>query len=421
MQCPYCGAPNSVSAQACVACNKQLPHTGFMRKLDMRTPRNYPALFHLRFSTRFIAEQYWRTRHLTGFTSPNPRSGPQVNTAKTGRTSVDPDLTLNSRPFHAAGQAARQPVEKPPEPERHGKAATSSVAPECGSNFNAASKRVLSRVFMMTSVFVIGALVGVSTAWWMHRDAGTAQGAASSRPAQAAVKPVPEQLQQERRVPLKGISPGELPYDGVPPSAVDSGQQIPEMPAVVTSQDEVEAGVLSSGDGMPASDHTQQAATAPPEPPLENEMREAEENVIEPKPAIPVAAQKPPAKSTGQAKRKANGGDAKEPARRHGTSKLAKDREIERIKQQADQELQRKLELSRAVEAKRARKQQAARNNPRQETAMRESRETRVRRVLAKCERNPNFFRREQCKWRLCAGMWGKNGCPSYPRQASTY
>ncbi|WP_143131451.1 hypothetical protein [Noviherbaspirillum humi] len=32
----------------------------------------------------------------------------------------------------------------------------------------------------------------------------------------------------------------------------------------------------------------------------------------------------------------------------------------------------------------------------------------------AQCEREPSLFAREACKWRLCSGQWGRNGCPSY-------
>jgi len=40
---------------------------------------------------------------------------------------------------------------------------------------------------------------------------------------------------------------------------------------------------------------------------------------------------------------------------------------------------------------------------------------------LAKCQRNASFFVREKCKWRLCDGQWGKNGCPSYETKSAAY
>lgn len=32
----------------------------------------------------------------------------------------------------------------------------------------------------------------------------------------------------------------------------------------------------------------------------------------------------------------------------------------------------------------------------------------------AQCEVMSSFFRREQCKWQVCGGKWGQDGCPSY-------
>lgn len=32
----------------------------------------------------------------------------------------------------------------------------------------------------------------------------------------------------------------------------------------------------------------------------------------------------------------------------------------------------------------------------------------------AQCQALDNFLRREQCKWQVCSGKWGQDGCPSY-------
>ena len=34
--------------------------------------------------------------------------------------------------------------------------------------------------------------------------------------------------------------------------------------------------------------------------------------------------------------------------------------------------------------------------------------------ALASCDRRSNIILREHCRWQVCNGMWGKNGCPSY-------
>jgi hypothetical protein len=41
------------------------------------------------------------------------------------------------------------------------------------------------------------------------------------------------------------------------------------------------------------------------------------------------------------------------------------------------------------------------------------------RNALGQCEQLSNFFRREQCKWQVCDGRWGRNGCPAYARNDS--
>jgi hypothetical protein len=43
-----------------------------------------------------------------------------------------------------------------------------------------------------------------------------------------------------------------------------------------------------------------------------------------------------------------------------------------------------------------------------------------LRNQFMQCERNGNFFSRERCKWRVCGGKWGLDGCPSYRRDEQT-
>jgi hypothetical protein len=43
-----------------------------------------------------------------------------------------------------------------------------------------------------------------------------------------------------------------------------------------------------------------------------------------------------------------------------------------------------------------------------------------TRRAFSECDNSANILRREQCRWKVCGGRWGRNGCPSYElRQAS--
>lgn len=37
------------------------------------------------------------------------------------------------------------------------------------------------------------------------------------------------------------------------------------------------------------------------------------------------------------------------------------------------------------------------------------------------CKRRSSFLEREKCKWRVCAGKWGQNGCPAYKHDIASY
>jgi hypothetical protein len=37
------------------------------------------------------------------------------------------------------------------------------------------------------------------------------------------------------------------------------------------------------------------------------------------------------------------------------------------------------------------------------------------------CKSRPSLLQREKCKWRICAGKWGKNGCPAYNHDVARY
>jgi hypothetical protein len=56
------------------------------------------------------------------------------------------------------------------------------------------------------------------------------------------------------------------------------------------------------------------------------------------------------------------------------------------------------------------------------QNSFREKRRTPIatRDAYGQCQRNANLFQREQCKWQVCSGKWGKHGCPSYDRVESS-
>jgi hypothetical protein len=144
-------------------------------------------------------------------------------------------------------------------------------------------------------------------------------------------------------------------------------------------------------------------AAAPPVPTLVPPKQAQEQGAVEPEDAAPVPVAPPAAKVHERNVAKA--------AQRYRTQqRAANDKEIERIKQQAADELKKKTENQRLnAEARTDEASQRPRPaKPASKLAM-----------LARCERASNFIRREQCKWEVCNGMWGKNGCPSYEKQAT--
>ena len=42
------------------------------------------------------------------------------------------------------------------------------------------------------------------------------------------------------------------------------------------------------------------------------------------------------------------------------------------------------------------------------------SKSTGTQNKYAQCQERGNFLQREQCKWQVCNGKWGQDGCPSY-------
>lgn len=276
-------------------------------------------------------------------------------------------------------------------------------------------KRSFSRIVIMIAVFAIGITVGLFAARTVNRNGPVTYATSVRKPAPVAATVTVKPTQEGRRAPVRGISPSELPYDGAPPPAEltqQPRQQTQETQIAVPAYDETAGAGLSSIESPTELEQGAEPITTPPK-----ESSLADETPVTKKEAkaagnLPSAA--PAAKNEDdQVKAKPIGGEAKAVKKRRSITKTAKDREIDRIREQADKELKRKLELGQA--GSRARKQQKLAG------AMRESREVRVRRILSKCERISNIFRREQCKWRLCSGMWGKNGCPSYPKPVTSH
>ena len=92
---------------------------------------------------------------------------------------------------------------------------------------------------------------------------------------------------------------------------------------------------------------------------------------------------------------------------RHIPAISPEDIEIYRLKHQAEEELKKKIEER---NAERMREHRLLGDVTRL-----------VRARFARCTRIGNLFSREKCKWEVCGGMWGKNGCPSYQTNIPAY
>lgn len=365
------------------------------------------------------AEGFRRTRYLTGSSS-----GRNTSTASpTSRRSAGEDATQRRTRTDRAPADMPQGQRIEPRIDEHGFPAGPSSAyerlhglgPEFGeSGYQQPPARSrLRRIAMMAGVFVIGAGVGLAAAWWIHKPqpAASVSAVPSSTVRSAPAMPAAD---GKRAATVRGISPSELPYDGAPPPAIPSdpepvAAQVPAMPEMSSGASAaVPAGERNSGTG----EGGQEAPAVPPAAP-------------------PVAAQKPAQvrqvdeepKAAKSSTRQGNTSVANAAPKRKSAARS--DREIERIRRQVDEELKKKTDHGRAPNDSRPGAGQGGRNDQvsRQGGSASASvaRVSATRASLARCDRKSNFIRRELCRWDVCKGSWGKNGCPSYQQQASTY
>ena len=274
----------------------------------------------------------------------------------------------------------------------------------------------LSRLTLMAAVFILGAGVGLAAAWWLYSDPPFAAIPAS----QVRSIPSAPAADVQRPPTARGISPGELPYDGAPPpTAAESA--VDDRPAIAVQGREAAAGVETSGDSAADADEVRTVES----------NAERDGDTAPPKTAA-AATRNPVVKSADRgdeaktAKPAAQGSAGVASAVPKRKSVPRSDREIERIRQQAEDELKKKTEHGRAPGESRPGAKQGARDDDRagNRASARDAPIARVaatRSMLARCERSDNFIRREICRWKVCNGSWGKNGCPAYQQQPPTY
>lgn len=290
----------------------------------------------------------------------------------------------------------------------------------------AARSRRRSPMLLMALVFAVGTGAGLAGAKWFS---SSQKSPALSAPAVALSAPVTTTVDADGEArALRGIRASELPYDGRPPEKQDEEsvqhvakapvEDAPPAPAPKAAAPDASPAPLAKAPEPKAAVPEPRAAApepraAAPEPKAaapEQKSREPEaktagrETRSGPKPA-----QNQPRQSERAQAEDSRGGQSKQAQRSESDTRKAAartarsgrdgDGEVERMRRQADDELNKKS---------------ASASTPQRRGGGEPSRLQQVSSALASCERRANIILREHCRWQVCNGMWGKNGCPSY-------
>ena len=411
MQCPVCGTDNPGSAGGCVSCHTLLHAAradAYRQEAYAYARRITPGdRSYLQSAPHGRAARFGRMRYLTGSSSARPTHGgtktfpgavdgasTQRHT-RTDRVPRDPTPGERAEPRmddHVFPQGANNAYEK-----LHG------LGPDFGE-YRPPQRSLLRRAATMASVFIVGAGVGLAAAWWLHRPSpGTSLATMPSSPVRS-IQPAPAG-DARRPVAIRGISPSELPYDGAPPPSAS-----PPAASPAASDTLIPATVgASSGTSVTESAGAGNSGASPVGPEIGT-------------PAPQPAADADDAPNDAKTAKQGSASVVSAAPKRKNAARS--DREIERIRRQADEELKKKTEHGRALNGGKTSAQQGARNDAggrRNAAGVSMSRVSATRTMLARCDRASNFIRREFCRWRVCNGSWGRNGCPSYQHQAPAY
>lgn len=276
-----------------------------------------------------------------------------------------------------------------------------------GASISAGEARPLfattsSRVVFMMACFALAIGTGLFGAWWLNDPAAARASAAMRKSAQApdsaAVKPL--QIPHARQT--FGISAGELPYDGVPP---DPPLATPTpADAAIKPRDLPHQNLKSDADSGTENAVPIERSVAPSGPPQEEAAATTGDGGSD------NSAQPPQVKPRDKPVKPVS------PVQRQGADpKFARNKEIGRLQQQAEDELKKKTERRGSLARSMAKAPQTAR---RREIAAAASRRKPIAKRLpvARCDTIASLLAREVCKWRACKNQWGENGCPSYAK-----
>jgi hypothetical protein len=240
---------------------------------------------------------------------------------------------------------------------------------------------------LIGGMVVAGLALGMGGIWWASLSGVNFMTAPAPRPRVAATVPAaPEnaaipQLATNTRV----AAPAYHPYQPPPMrAATDSG------PA----------------ENVPAETQRQPQTTAEPDAADAPEAPNAATDAVEAAAPVQEKAEAKPARPS----RNASTREARK--RPPPVAKQERNEEIDRLRTQAFSET-RKDRVDRI-------------NRPKDPTKLpiSSARSARLyastRRAFSECDRSANILRREQCRWQVCGGKWGRHGCPSYEQMQAS-
>lgn len=391
MQCRYCGIENLYAVRICVSCNSPLAvakpqrRSGKTRERVRRQMRTL-SVSRLKPGNYSHSRKFARISGLTSATSQRPLSSQTCDPAgdsavqMQNNSAAATEDTMQSSPPGSASNATHRFAT--PDYERLRSLAALYDKPQ------RAKRRPMYRTVLMLFTFAVGASAGLAATWWLSGARSAPPSASFSRPLSIVSASGDDQATSS---PRSGISASELPYDGRrQPSAVDTAMSTPEI-----SPEELPYG----GQAL-----------------VGKENHAATESARQPKKTARPASQDMVMPARVNENNEALQASPRKPTKTYRSARrLMKDREIERIRQQADEELKKKSERRRAINEMRTHVRSATGRTLNKEASRGESHNrSYIQTRFAKCARAGNLIQREQCKWRLCNGMWGKNGCPSY-------
>jgi hypothetical protein len=261
-------------------------------------------------------------------------------------------------------------------------------------------RRRVARAVIIGLIFVVGTATGIGAASWLRAQQGPAlRNLSTDMPKFPAHR--------------NGISEGELPYDGS--AAGRNVHQVLETarglnPVELPYGGEPRPGAAAVQAGQVDSASSSLAAEVPPE-----HASQADTGMEAPSSAA--TREKQVKQSVSPSEKK---GMPVQAHRQKSSRRADKDKEIQRIRQQAEEELKKKPESARrGGEARNAAARAAQEKGGRSKSASRSSGAATMTAMLQQCEQAGNIISREYCKWQLCSGKWGKSGCPSYPPHGS--